>query len=193
MPGILRNAVLGAVAATAIAGCGSDDGTIPPNDAENLINRLDVIESHVQDQNCDQAQAQADGFRDEVNLLPASVDDEVKRGLQQVADQLVELAESDCEVDEGTTDIGGAVDPETTEATDTTDATTETETTDTTDEQTTEEPEEPVEEPVEPDTAQPQESEQIEPPTGNQGQGGGSVGSDGGVGPSGGVGSGGEG
>src|SRR5687767_2367313 len=39
MPGPLRNAVLGAVAATLIAGCGSDDGTIPQDNADDLITR----------------------------------------------------------------------------------------------------------------------------------------------------------
>ena len=176
MPGSLRNAVLGAVAATAIAGCGSDDGTIPPDNASNLISQLDAIESNFENQECEQALDHAETFKSNVNLLPASVEDEVKEGLQQTADRLVNLAESDCETPEGTTDIGGAVEP------------------DTTDEETTEQPEESTEEPVEPQTEEAQQDQDLTPPEGNEGQGGGNVGSDGGVSPSsGGVGSGGEG
>ena len=180
MPGSLRNAVLGAVAATAIAGCGSDDGTIPSQDAENLLSRLDAIESNVDQQQCEDAQLQADQFASEVRQLPADVDNEVQEGLEQSADRLISLAANDCEAETGGTDEGGVVptEAETTETPDTTDA----DTTDTTDEE-TEQPEE-TEEPVEPETEEPQQDPDLNVPEGNEGQGGGNVGSDGGVSPS---------
>ncbi len=180
MPGPLRIVVLGAVAATLIAGCGSDDGTIPREDGEDLLATLEAVDSNTSQGNCPQAQAQAESFKGKVNELPASVDDEVKQGLQQAADQLVSLAANDCEPEEAATGPEGAV---TTDATETEPTTTE-ETT-TTPETTTEETttEEEPEEPVEPETQELEEDPDLAP-SGNQGQGGsGGVGSDGGIGP----------
>ena len=173
MPGKLRNTLLGAVAATAIAGCGSDDGTIPEGNAENLLNRVDAIDSHVDQGDCGEAAAQAEGFREDVDALPAEVDDEVKEGLRESASQLATLTSSDCEeTDENTTDIGGVVPTDTTEEPETTETeTTETTEPETTTEQTTEEP----------TTEEPQEDPDLAPGN-SQGQGGG-VGSDGGIGP----------
>jgi hypothetical protein len=184
MPGPLRTAVLGAVAATVIAGCGSDEGTIPPDNATAMLNRLEAVQSNVDAGDCVNAQAQADEFKSDVNLLPAEVDDEVKKGLQQSADQLENLASSQCEPDSGATGASGP--------TETTDSETSTPTaTATTTTETTTEP--PPEEPAEPQTQEPEQDQDLAP-DGGQGQGGGNVGSDGGVSPSsGGVGSGGGG
>jgi hypothetical protein len=181
MPGPLRKAVLGAVAATVIAGCGSDDGTIPQGNADILVNRLDAIEANVDQGQCDGAADQAEAFKGDVNELPAPVDDEVKHGLQEAADQLVNLAANDCEVDTNTSGPDG-VQP--TDSTETEPTSTETTTTETTTEDTTSE--EPTTE--EPDTTEPQQDQSLAP-DGDRGQGNGSsggVGSDGGIGPGGG-------
>ena len=178
MPGSLRNAVLGAVAATVIAGCGSDDGTIPEQTADDLLTRLEAIDEHVDQRQCDEARAQAETFSTDVEELPAEVDGEVKQGLEESADQLVNLTTSDCEpLPTGATGAEGV----TTEPTEPT--TTETTTTEeTTTEETTSE-EEPTEEQ---ETPEPQQDPDLPPQSsGNPGQGSGGVGSDGGIGPGG--------
>jgi hypothetical protein len=182
MPGALRIIVLAAVTGIVIAGCGSDEGTIPQDSAEALTNRLDSIESNVGEGRCPEAEAQAEGFKSDVNLLPASVEDDVKQGLQEAASQLVNLTTDDCEPESGATDAGGVVP---TDATETEPTTTETTTTEATTADTTSEEQPTEEEPTqEPETTDPQEDQSLAP-DGNQGQGGG-VGSDGGIGPGGG-------
>jgi hypothetical protein len=183
MPGQLRNVVLGALAATVIAGCGSDDGTIPPDNARDLITRLEAIDEQVSLGQCSEAQTQAETFASDVEELPGSVDNEVQRGLEESASRLVSLTSSECEPEEGASGADGAVTTET-EPTTTEETTTE-ETT--TEETTTEEPAD--EESPEPEDEQPQEDPDLAPPSENPGEG---VGQDGGVGPSGGVGSGGD-
>ena len=181
MPGTLRNVVLGAVAAMLVAGCGSDDGTIPQDNGDDLLATLEAVDTNTAAGECAAAQDQAESFKNKVNELPAAVDDEVKQGLQQAADQLVSLAANECEPDENTT---GAQGVQTTDAVETEPTTTEEPTTTqetTTEETTTEEPEEPVE----PETEELQEAPGLAP-SGNQGQGpggSGGVGSDGGNGP----------
>jgi len=174
MPGAVRNLVLGALAATAIAGCGSDDETIPRTDAEALLARLDAVEENVSQGACNEATAQVEAFRSDVSNL-SGVDREVKRALAKSAVQLLNLAAGECEEDSG-------IDETDETTTTTTEPEVETTTTTTTEETTTEE------------TTPDENDGAVSPPpeTGDttQGgnQGGSNAGQGGGVGPSGGVG-----
>jgi hypothetical protein len=111
-----RLSLLAIAAATLLAGCGGDDGTIPPAQGEDLVTRLDEVEGAVAEGKCDGAQASADLFVQQVDQLPASVDDEVKRGLLEGGERLQELATTECEEpDTGATGESGFVPEETTE------------------------------------------------------------------------------
>jgi hypothetical protein len=93
MPGRLRTIVLACALATALAGCGSGgDGTIPKQDADNLVSLLDGIESDLAAHDCDLIPQHVNAFAEQVNSLPPEVDDEVQKGLIQGADRLVELS-----------------------------------------------------------------------------------------------------
>jgi hypothetical protein len=173
MPGRLRNPLLVCVLALALAGCGGgDDGTIPPHDADNLLNQLDAIQDDVDGGDCEQAQAHAQEFIDGVNALPDDVDPEVAGELTKAATNLDQLTSDPAECASGASGITGA------ETTDTTE-------TDTTEEPATvteEEPEEPTTTEEEPTEEEPTEEEpadepspEPELPNGGGNQGGGNV------------------
>jgi uncharacterized membrane protein YgcG len=89
--------LLALAAAALLAGCGGDEGTIPPENSEDLLARLTEIEEAVPRGDCDGAQASADLFVQQVDQLPADVDDEVKRLLNAGGVRLQELAADQCE------------------------------------------------------------------------------------------------
>jgi cobalamin biosynthesis protein CobT len=137
MPGRTQITLLACLCAAVLAGCGSDEeGTIPQDNSAQLIDRLDAVEERVAAGDCESAQQQADAFVAEVNELPAEVDDEVKGGLQDGADRLVELSNDQCEDTTGETGFDN-LEPTTTTPTTTTPTTTETTTTETDEETTT--------------------------------------------------------
>jgi hypothetical protein len=92
-----RVMLLALAAAAVLAGCGGDEGTIPPESSEDLLARLTEIEEAVPRGDCDGAQASADLFVQQVDQLPADVDDEVKRLLTAGGERLQELAAEQCE------------------------------------------------------------------------------------------------
>ena len=127
-----RISLLACVSTILLTGCGSDpEPTIPAQNAAELLTALDGISASVAAESCDIALSQADDFRSDVDLLPASVDDQVKAGLFEVADRLQELIEEQPGCAPTTAGGGGAPEePEPTTSTPTT--TTPTTTTDTT-------------------------------------------------------------
>jgi hypothetical protein len=171
--------------ALTLAGCGSDDGgTIPPGDADTMLNYIQAIEEAVAEGDCEAASDNATELVNVVNTLPNDVDTEVAGELTRAADNLNELADTDCVA--GTSDVTGLDTTETdatAEPTETT-TTTTTEPETTTDEEPTDE-EQTDEEPADEqptDQGGPEEDQGSEPPTGDQGGGGQSQG--GGVSPS---------
>jgi hypothetical protein len=186
MPGRLREAVLAAVIASVLAGCGSDDeeGTIPPESSESMIAQLDAVEQSVASGDCDEATSRAEDLSDLVNDLPADVGIETKEALRGAAANLASLTAdpAQCQPSGATGETG--VEPTTEETEPTTTTTTETKTTD---EETPTTDEGPDDEEQPPEEQQPT---QEEPPPTDQGSG---SGSGSGQPPSGGLGPGGEG
>ena len=179
MPGRLRNTLLAPVLAVALAGCGSDDGTIPPSDSDNLIAQLDSVEQAVAAGDCVTAGERSEDFVDLVDDLPAEVGAETKAALREAGANLALLTsdEEQCQPTGATGETG--VEP--------VEPTTEPETEPTTTETATEE--EPEEE--EPEEEEPEEEEDEEGPGGGGPDGGPDGGGQGP--PSGGVGGGGNG
>ena len=167
--------------ALALAGCGSDeDGTIPPDDADNLLNQVEAVQSAVEEGNCELAEDHAAELITTVNNLPNDVDTEVASELTRAADNLRGMTADPDECASGTSGVGGVqpidtTDTETTEEPETTTTTTTTE-----EETTTEEP------PPEEEEPQPQEPAEPAPPAGGN-QGGGQGGGTGGPTQSGGL------
>jgi hypothetical protein len=163
MPGHTKIALLAGVFAIAIGGCGSgDNGTIPPQNSEELLQMLAQVESLVETGDCTVAVGPVTELTDAINELPDDVDSKVQSELTKGASNLLAQIKDPENCPEGAT---GGTGVETTEATTTETSTTETSTTTvpeetSTVEETTEEP--PTEEPT-------QGNE--EPPTGNNGQG----------------------
>jgi hypothetical protein len=125
--------------AVALTGCGSgDEGTIPQDSANDLLTTLDGIESSLGSGDCSLIPGLVNNFVEQVNALPAEVDDEVERGLTQAAANLVELSQDPGQCEE-VTGASGEDEVETTPTTtepETSTTTTETETdTTTTDEE----------------------------------------------------------
>jgi hypothetical protein len=92
-----RLSLLAIAAATLLAGCGGEDGTIPADRSDQLVTRLDEVEGAVAEGNCDGAQASADLFVTQVDQLPEDVDDEVERLLIAGGERLQQLATEQCE------------------------------------------------------------------------------------------------
>ncbi len=153
-----RISLLACVSTILLTGCGSDpEPTIPAQNAAELLTALDGISASVAAESCDIALSQADDFRSDVDLLPASVDDQVKAGLFEVADRLQELIEEQPGCAPTTAGGGGAPEePEPTTSTPTT--TTPTTTTDTTTTDTT------TTDTTTTDTTQPETGEEEPPP-----------------------------
>ncbi len=180
-----RISLLSCVFALALAGCGSsDDGTIPPDDASELLSLLAAVEQEANSGSCEIAQGLAQEFVTSVNDLPNDVDPKVAGELTKAATNLEGLTEQPGECPEtGATGEFGDQSTTSTTSTVTTEPTTTEETT-TDDEPTT--TEEPTEE-------QPSEDPNPEPPAGGgpSGETGGGTGGGGTGSPSGGVGAGG--
>ena len=170
MPGRIRKSLLVCVFALTLAGCGSgDDGTIPSDEADQLLSLLAAVQNAAEDGDCDLAQGSAEEFVNRVNNLPEDVDPDVASALTKAATNLDDLASdpSECTAT-GTSGEAGvesttSTTTTTTEPTSTTESTTtsSTESTSTDEETTTVEP---------PENQPPQEDQNTQPPTG-QGQG----------------------
>jgi hypothetical protein len=92
-----RVSLLAIAAATLLAGCGGDEGTIPAENSEQLVERLNEIEGAIPEGDCDGAQNSANLFVEQVAQLPADVDSEVKRLLTAGGERLQQLATEQCE------------------------------------------------------------------------------------------------
>ena len=127
-----RISLLWCVLALALAGCGSgDDGTIPPEEADNLLTLLADVEDDVAAGDCDLAQSTRRRSSTRSTTLPGDVDPEVADELAGAADNLDRLAQSPDQCTE-TGASGAAEEQPTTEPTETVAPTTTEETTTTT-------------------------------------------------------------
>jgi hypothetical protein len=193
MAGRTRISLLVCLFAFGLAGCGSDDGTIPSEQAGDMLALLDTLQNDVQDGDCDHVTGTAEEFSSRVENLPSGVDSDVRNELNKAAahlDQLASDPDACTPVETGATEPSGV---ETTPDTTTTEETTPT----TTDETTTTTTTTDEEAPTEPDNHGPGNGQQPDqapaPPPTDQGPGGDTGGDGGGVSPpSGGVGPGGS-
>ena len=162
--------LLSCVFALAFASCGSsNDGTIPPDEADTLLTLVAAVKNDVVNGECDRAKAHAQELVSEVDQLPNEVDRDVADELAKAATNLEGLSETDC-TDTGASGETGVATTSTTSSTTTevTTAPTTTEETSTTSTTTDQQP-----------TEQPNQT----PPTGQPDQGGGQTGQGGTGGP----------
>jgi cell division septation protein DedD len=165
MAGRNRKSLLVCVFALALAGCGSsNDGTIPPSDADTLLTDLAAVQSDVAAGNCDFAKQHAQEFVDAVNALPSDVDPKVSGELTKAALNLDALASDPGQCATGAT--GETTTESTTSTTETsvpTESTTSEPTTTTTEQETTT---------ISPPDEEPNTDPNQQPPGGGQDQGG---------------------
>jgi hypothetical protein len=128
MPRKLRKTLLACALAATIAGCGSDDGTIPSNDADQLLTQLDAIQSDIESGDCELAHSHAVQLAEAVGQLPSDVDPKVREGLTEASTHVVELSgdPAQCEQTTGATGETGATSTTTEETTTTEEPTTTT-------------------------------------------------------------------
>jgi hypothetical protein len=193
--GRTRISLLACLFAFGLAGCGSNDGTIPQDQSGDLLALLDNVKSQAESGDCDTASAYANEFAKRVDGLPSEVDPDVREELDKAAANLDQLASEpdQCQpVETGASGPDGVETPtESTETVEPTTTSTEEETTTTT---TTTDEEEPTAPPSDDGGNPGQSDEGLTPPSGDEGQQGGSTGEGSGGGvtpPSGGVGAGG--
>ena len=89
---IVAIAVIAAASAGAV-GCGdnSNQASIPPDDAQQLIDKLDEIRSNIDQGSCFVASDKTDEFVSEVEALPSDVNGDVKQALESGAANLQNL------------------------------------------------------------------------------------------------------
>lgn len=176
MLGRTRIALLAGIFALGIAGCGGNNGTIPQDDSQQLLNMLSLLQNQVETGDCTLAEDTATKIDAAISNLPDSVDPNVQDALSKGAENLTELAKSPSQCTEGASGAAGVQTTDTT-STDTTSTTsTTTETTSSTPETTTTETTQPQQDTTEqPPTGIPP-GHQTPPGNGNQGQQGGGIG-----------------
>ena len=99
------------VLALGLAACGdSNDAqvTIPANDANYLLDRLDEVQSGVESGHCVEASAAATGFVTRVVLLPKTVGADAKEALRTAGINLQHPANDECNPPTGATGATGA-------------------------------------------------------------------------------------
>jgi hypothetical protein len=185
MAGRTRISLLVCLFAFGLAGCGSNDGTIPSEQAGDMLALLDALQSDVQDGQCDHVTGTAQEFSSRVQNLPSDVDSDVRNALTKAAAHLDELAAAPSACTPVETGATGPSDVETTPDTTTTEETTPTTTEETTTTTTTDE-----EAPTEPDnngsgngSGNGEPPDQAPAPPTDQGQGGDTGDNGGGVSP----------
>ena len=128
---------LGAAAAVGLVSCGgSNDDLLPGKSANEILDNLNTIDQLVAEGDCTSAAAAAQEVRDQVEGLPRTVDAELRQRLAEGADNLEQLAASDCEepttvtttTEESTKETTATQEEPTTETTNTETETTNTET-----------------------------------------------------------------
>lgn len=97
-----KRAKIGALAtlacALSLAACGgSDDGTIPVETGNALLDQLERIDAAVKDGDCDLAQEESVAFAEAVNELGDEVDPQVREGLVEAGNNLSTLSREQCE------------------------------------------------------------------------------------------------
>jgi hypothetical protein len=139
-----KRTALAALTAAVLAGCGSsDDKSIPPDTSGQLITQLHQVQDQVTSGNCELAQVGATQFKANVDDLPSSVDSQTSDDLTKLADNLVELTNSQCNT--GASGVAGATTTSTsTESSSSTESSTEAPTTTSTTTTSTTEQEQPT-------------------------------------------------
>jgi len=96
-PRLLSLLATGLVAA-ALAACGSEDrkGLIPPDDAQALSDRLDAVKASVDDGRCGPLPQELTRLRSALLALPSSLDDRLRRRLDQGLDNLAKISPQAC-------------------------------------------------------------------------------------------------
>ncbi len=99
------------VALTSCGGSG-DDITIPRDQGDSLLSQLNTISTAVGAGDCDTALSAARSFSQTIsNLDPETVGDDVRGALLDASQNLVELAEDQCEPDTGASGEAGTIPP----------------------------------------------------------------------------------
>jgi hypothetical protein len=121
MPKLLRPILLALVlAAAALVGCGGNGGpdpSIPGEDARTLLGQIEEIQANVDVDSPCVAADRTDNLIADIQELPSSVDSEVRRALDNGANNLKLQLSGECENRTETTTTTETTEPTTTEET----------------------------------------------------------------------------
>jgi outer membrane biosynthesis protein TonB len=93
-------ATLALALAVLMAGCGQDDAALIPEDrAQALVDTVDRIESACSNEDPIEARSLVNEASAQVNELPRTVDDELRRNLRQWVRQIERRLDRDCEAE----------------------------------------------------------------------------------------------
>jgi hypothetical protein len=89
---------LGAALAVALVSCGGgdDEGLLPGDDAQQIVENLNQVELDVANGDCDAAAENAAEVGDQIDALGGDVNAELKERLEEGASELEQLISTDC-------------------------------------------------------------------------------------------------
>lgn len=120
-------AVLAVAASLAVAGCGGDNesqGDLPADDAATLLGQLEEVQANLDVGSCFVAADEADNLIADIQDLPGDVDGDLRRALENGAEQLTVLLEDPDQCERPTTTSETTTEETTTEETSTEETTT---------------------------------------------------------------------
>jgi hypothetical protein len=124
-------AVVALAASLAVPGCGGDDeggGDLPAEEAANLLGQLEEVQANLDVGSCFVAADEADILIADIQELPSDVDGDLRRALENGAEQLRVLLEDPDQCERPTPTIETTTEETTTEDTETEEDTTTRET-----------------------------------------------------------------
>lgn len=123
--------IVALAASLAVAGCGGDsesEGDLPADDAASLLGQLEQVQANLDVGSCFVAADEADILIDDIQDLSSDVDADLRRALENGAEQLRVLLEDPDQCERPTPTVETTTEETTTEETDTEEDTTTRET-----------------------------------------------------------------
>jgi hypothetical protein len=109
---------LGAVLAFGLVSCGSDDeGLLPGDNAQQIVDNLNQVEQDVDNGDCESAAANAEEVQVQIDELGSGVDSQLRQRLSEGAEQLQQVIADSCVATATIPTVETTTEPTTTEET----------------------------------------------------------------------------
>ena len=97
---------LGAAAAFGLVSCGGDEeGLLPGDNAQEIVDNLNNVEQAAANGDCDEARADAETVAQQIDELGSGVNTQLKQRLADGAQELISLIDSTCQEETTTSEV----------------------------------------------------------------------------------------